>query len=74
MKNDLVNHPTHYQGNGIETIDVIECFELGFNLGNTIKYILRSEKKENKLQDLKKANWYLLREIHNLEAQNDIQS
>ncbi len=73
MKNDLINHPTHYQGKGIETIDVIECFELGFNLGNTIKYILRSDKKENKLQDLKKANWYFLREIHNLEAKNDVQ-
>lgn len=58
-----VNHPEHYQGTRMEVIDVIEDFNLGFNLGNAVKYILRSERKTNKNQDLEKAIWYLLREI-----------
>jgi hypothetical protein len=67
MKNDsreMVDHPQHYASNGgIETIDVIESFELGFNLGNAIKYILRAEKKGNKKQDLEKSLWYISREL-----------
>ena len=59
----LIDHPHHYKGKRFEAIDVIEDFELNFNLGNVIKYILRSYKKENYLQDLKKAHWYLQREI-----------
>jgi len=58
-----VDHPEHYQANGIEAIDVIEGFNLNFNLGNVIKYILRADKKGNKKQDLAKAVWYLNREI-----------
>jgi hypothetical protein len=64
---DPVDHPSHYQGKGLEAITVIEAFGLGFSLGNTIKYILRAEHKGNKLQDLKKALWYLNREIEELE-------
>jgi hypothetical protein len=67
MKNDsreMVVHPQHYQSDGgIEAIDVIESFELGFNLGNAIKYILRAEKKGNKKQDLEKSLWYISREL-----------
>lgn len=67
----VVNHPSHYQsGNGLEAIDVIEAFKLDFHLGNSVKYILRSGKKENEVQDLKKAVWYLsryLKNVHNLE-------
>lgn len=48
---EQVNHPEHYSDNGIEAIDVIEGFELNFNLGNVIKYILRADKKGNKKQD-----------------------
>ena len=60
----MVVHPQHYQSDGgIEAIDVIESFELGFNLGNAIKYILRAEKKGNKKQDLEKALWYINREL-----------
>ena len=75
MKNeykDMVRNPTHYQGITLETIDVIEDFKLNFNLGNSIKYILRCGKKDiNKsVEDLKKAIWYLDREIHNLETLN----
>lgn len=61
---DLVNYPPHYKSeSGLESIDVIEAFELNFNLGNAIKYILRCDKKGNKDQDLNKAIWYLKREL-----------
>jgi hypothetical protein len=62
-KHDLVNHPKHYQGNGIEVIDIIEAFNLNFSLGNAIKYILRADKKGNKKQDLQKSIWYLNNEL-----------
>ena len=64
-ENNLVNHPKHYNNNGIETIDVIEAYNLNFRLGNVIKYVLRSDLKGNKIQDLEKALWYLKREIKN---------
>lgn len=60
---DKVNHPHHYQGNTFEVIDVIEDFGLGFSLGNAIKYILRAGKKGDRIEDLKKAIWYIEREI-----------
>jgi hypothetical protein len=63
LEREMVNHPDHYQGNRFEVIDIIEDYELGFNLGNAIKYILRSDKKDNKNQDLQKALWYIQREI-----------
>ncbi len=65
--NDPVNHPNHYTSGGIETIDFIEAKELDYNLGNVIKYITRADKKGKKLEDLKKAQWYLNRAITNLE-------
>lgn len=59
-----VNNPSHYQSlGGIEVIDIIEEFEMNFNLGNVIKYVLR-HKNKNGIQDLKKALWYLNREIN----------
>jgi hypothetical protein len=61
---EMVNHPDHYQGNKFEVIDVIEDYDLGFSLGNAIKYILRADKKGNKKQDLKKAMWYIQREVN----------
>lgn len=51
----------------LEVINIIEAYKLGFALGNTIKYILRADKKGNRLQDLRKALWYLNREIQNIE-------
>jgi hypothetical protein len=60
---DMVNHPPHYTVNGIEVIDVIENYKLNYRLGNVVKYVLRSDLKGNRLQDLKKALWYLQREI-----------
>jgi uncharacterized protein DUF3310 len=68
---EKVNHPPHYGGadNPYEAIKVIEAWKLGFNLGNCIKYISRAGKKgrHGPLEDLKKARWYLDREITNLE-------
>ena len=69
--NEIVNHPEHYTGGGIETIDFIEAKGLGFNLGNVVKYVSRSGHKKSRglsvdakaLQDLEKAQWYLEREI-----------
>lgn len=59
---DMVNHPQHYQ-HGIEPIDYIESHNLNFNLGNVIKYVSRAPFKGTEVEDLKKAKWYLEREI-----------
>lgn len=66
---EAVNHPSHYGGhdNPYEAIKVIEAWNLNFKLGNTVKYISRAGKKDDILQDLKKAKWYLDREIEMLE-------
>jgi hypothetical protein len=64
---DNVNSPTHYVTGGIETIDYIEAKSLNYNLGNVVKYVSRSDFKGRKLEDLKKAQWYLNREIANME-------
>lgn len=64
---DNVNNPAHYKVGGIETIDFIEAKNLGYNLGNVVKYVTRADHKGNKLEDLRKAQWYLLREIWNAE-------
>ena len=63
---DNVNSPAHYVTGGIETIDYIEAKNLNYNLGNVVKYVSRSDYKGKKLEDLKKARWYLCREINNL--------
>ena len=62
---DLVNHPPHYKVGGIETIDFIEAKGLDYHLGNVIKYISRANHKGSKLENLKKAQWYLSRAIDN---------
>jgi hypothetical protein len=67
MTHDNVNHPSHYKTGGIETIDFIEAKSLSYNLGNVVKYITRADYKGNKIEDLKKAQWYLNREVSNLE-------
>lgn len=66
-KVEKVNHPLHYNQGKYEAIDVIEDWELNFNLGNCVKYISRCNHKGNKLEDLKKALWYLEREVKNEE-------
>jgi len=76
---EVVNHPPHYGGqdNPYEAIKVIEAWEVGFHLGNVLKYISRAGKKYKSnykdleqtrlLEDLKKAQWYLNRKIKLLE-------
>lgn len=60
---DAVNHPPHYTAHpsGVECIDVVE--HMGFNVGNAIKYLWRADHKGAPLQDLRKAAWYIEREI-----------
>ena len=65
---DMVNSPNHYKVGGIETIDFIEAKNLGYHLGNAIKYISRADHKGARIQDLEKAKWYLDREIKRLSA------
>jgi hypothetical protein len=60
---DPVNHPSHYTFGSIEVITVIEDWDLGYHLGNAVKYIARAPHKGNRLEDLEKARWYLTREI-----------
>lgn len=64
---ERVDHPPHYGGadNPYEAIKVIEAWGLGFCLGNVIKYIARAEHKSATIEDLRKARWYLDREITN---------
>ena len=62
-RGDTVNHPAHYKSAaGVEVIDVIEAFGLGFHEGNIVKYLLRWRQKGG-VEDLRKARWYLDRFI-----------
>ena len=65
---DNINHPSHYthMPNGIEAIDITENFN--FNMGNALKYIIRADHKGKPLEDLKKAAWYINREIERRNA------
>nr|DAT41461.1 MAG TPA: nucelotide kinase [Caudoviricetes sp.] len=73
---DMINHPQHYTLGKIEVIDFIEDKGLNFNLGNVVKYVARAGHKKSSgksmdakaLEDLKKAQWYLNREISSREA------
>lgn len=66
-KTDPVNHPKHYVSHpsGIECIQVTEF--MGFNLGNAVKYVWRADLKNDALEDLRKAAWYIQREIEKRE-------
>jgi hypothetical protein len=64
---ERIDHPPHYTFGAIEVIDAIEAWELGFHLGNVVKYVARAAHKGDQLADLKKARWYLEREINRLE-------
>lgn len=68
MAEDSVNHPSHYTAyRGLEVIDLTE--QMNFNRGNAIKYIARAGLKdpETEVEDLKKARWYVDREIARLD-------
>lgn len=68
---DVVNHPKHYTSHpsGVECIQITE--HMNFNLGNALKYIWRNEGK-NGIEDLKKAAWYIQREIKLRGARNEM--
>lgn len=72
-KKESVNHPQHYGGkdNQYESIKVIEAWDLGFCLGNVVKYVSRAGKKESskELEDLEKAKWYLDRHISKIKSE-----
>ena len=73
QKDDPVNHPSHYMDGKIEVIDFIEDKGLNFHRGNAVKYIARAGKKDKnkEIEDLKKAVWYINREIKRLEAKHE---
>lgn len=65
---DMVEHPPHYtqHPSGVECVEITE--HMNFCLGNVIKYVWRAGLKKNSLEDLKKAEWYLKREISRVES------
>lgn len=70
---DLINHPPHYKAdNGIEAIDVVEGFGLNFRIGNAVTYLLRADRKGEPLKDLRKARWYVDREIGKRGGRADV--
>jgi hypothetical protein len=70
---DPIN-PSHYADLGqYSALHVIEAWDLGYHLGNALKYIQRAGKKpgETELRDLRKARWYLQRHMHLLDPENE---
>jgi len=70
-RSDDISSPDHYKAGAIEAIDVIEAFGLNYRLSNVVKYVLRHERKGNPLKDLKKAQFYLNREIQKREEKGE---
>ena len=70
-KKEMVDHPKHYNMGKYEAIEVIEDWGIGFNLGNTVKYISRAGHKDKVkvIEVLKKAAWNLDREIKRIEKE-----
>lgn len=64
---ETVNHPKHYNMGKFEVIDVIEDWNLGFHTGNAVKYIARAKYKNNEIEDIKKAIWYLERHLKKIK-------
>ena len=71
LPKELVNHPSHYNRGKYEVIDVIEDWHLGFNLGNAVKYIGRCGHKDDPVQELEKAKWYVQREIDRIKKERE---
>lgn len=67
---DPVNHPKHYteHPSGVECIQITE--HMTFNLGNAVKYIWRADLKGKQVEDLKKAAWYINREIQRISNES----
>lgn len=67
---EKVDHPEHYNPGVYEVINIIEHYNLGFHLGNVLKYILRADKKhDTPKEDIEKAIWYLNRYLEKLEKE-----
>jgi hypothetical protein len=66
---DPVEHPHHYTFSDIEPIDAIEAWALPFHLACVVKYVARAAHKGKYLEDLRKARWYLDREIQRAAAE-----
>jgi hypothetical protein len=66
---DKVNHPAHYTSHpsGVECIQISE--HMSFCIGNAVKYLWRADEKGAPIEDLKKARWYIDREIARRTAQ-----
>lgn len=69
IEDERVNHPEHYTKGGIEVHDFISAWRMNFDAGNVIKYVTRAPYKNNKLEDLKKARWYLNKLIEEAEEE-----
>ena len=69
VEEERVNHPEHYTKGGIEVHDFISAWRMDFDTGNVIKYVTRAPYKNNKLEDLKKARWYLNKLIEEEEKE-----
>ena len=67
-QDENIDHPAHYTTGTIEVIDFIEDKKLNYHRGNAIKYIVRAgiKSKQTEVEDLKKAVWYINREIRRL--------
>jgi hypothetical protein len=68
---DEVERPEHYIKKGFEVADIIEAFEFNWRMANVVKYVLRHQNKGNPLKDLKKARWYLDREINSYDSKTE---
>lgn len=68
QQHDAVQNPAHYAFSSIEVIDAIEAWNLNYHRGNCIKYVVRAGRKnpETEIEDLRKAVWYLGRELERL--------
>lgn len=66
LKNNNINHPSHYTQGNIECIDYIEDKDMNYRIGNAVKYLTRYKDKGSPVEDLEKAKWYINREIEKL--------
>ncbi|MEZ6100262.1 MAG: DUF3310 domain-containing protein [Pirellulaceae bacterium] len=73
QQHDSVTRPCHYTFGVVEVIDAIEAWQLGFHLGNVVKYVARAAHKDNYGEDLRKARWYLDREIQRHADEDSLQ-
>ena len=68
-----ISHPSYYKHDSVEVIDLIDAYNLNFNLGNVIKYITRAGHKDGEdiLTALNKAEWYLNHEIERIKKESN---